>query len=1015
MGNHRKLRFAVRAALATAAASAVVPVAMSQTAPVTAANTTTTTDSSIGEVVVTGTRIQSENLNAVGPVTTVTAAQITNTGLTRTEDILNNLPMVFAGENSTVSNGADGTATVDLYGLGPVRTLVLVDGRRLGPGAGDGRSYSDINQIPAALIDSVQILTGGASSTYGADAVSGVVNFIMNTHYQGVKIDGGYSFNQHSNSNNSVAGSAVAAAGDPLPDSNVDTGFQKNASIVAGSNFADDRGNATAYLTYNQQAATLESKYSYSACTLTTKSNGGFGCGGSGTSAKNGAGGYFLGYGAGPTYAAYGPYTVDGKTGAFRPYTSSDLYNYGPLNYLQVPSTRWTAGTFLDYEINDHATVYSEIMYTNFSSQAQIAPSGDFFLNSFIPLSNPELTAAERSALTALSLQQGSPTESVGGVTYQGANLYIGRRNVEGGPRIASFADDALRSVIGVKGDIVSGWTYDVYAQRGTVDNANQNLNYLSNANIQNALNVVPGAGGAATCASVITGTDTKCVPWNIWVPNGVTPAAVNYLSIPLLTDETTTEYVVDGTANGDLGVYGLKLPTANEGVKVSVGAEWRSESAVYTPDEESILGNAAGSGGPSTPLSGGFTVKEIFAEIDAPLLDDVPFAEKLGLQAGYRYSSYSEGFKTNTYKAGFVWSPVHDVTVRSSFDRAVRAPNIGELYSPQSVQLDGSTDPCAGPAVNGLVNGYTAAQCARTGVTAAQFGNIAPNPANQYNGLTGGNPDLSPETAHTWSAGLVLTPSILPTFTASFDYFDIKITNTIGGIGADEILSQCVTQDIDCNLIHRDTTGSLWRTNDGYVQDTTLNTGSLSTRGVDVKGNYTQSAGAFGKVLFSLEGTKQINLVDQGLFNGASYSCTGYYGNTCGNPRPSWRSVLNTDWLTPWQGLEFNLRWRYMGSVSSELTSGYSQLNAAGVSAPQTEHIPAYSYWDLTAAVNLADNVKLTLGVNNLLDKDPPIVTGGGGGYGSDCPTGSCNGNTYPGVYDALGRYLYAHVSAKF
>src|SRR5450755_3444597 len=213
MGNNRKLQFAIRAALAAAAATAVVPVALAQTATTT---TAPANDTALQEVVVTGSRIQSLNIQSISPISSVTAVDIQATGLTRVEDILNNLPMVFAGQNSTVSNGADGTATVDLRGLGAKRTLVLVDGRRLGPGTGDGRNFSDINQIPTALIERVDILTGGASSVYGADAVAGVVNFVLNTHFQGIKIDASYNFNNHSQ-HNGVAQSAVNAAGDALP------------------------------------------------------------------------------------------------------------------------------------------------------------------------------------------------------------------------------------------------------------------------------------------------------------------------------------------------------------------------------------------------------------------------------------------------------------------------------------------------------------------------------------------------------------------------------------------------------------------------------------------------------------------------------------------------------------------------------------------------------------------------------------------------------------------------------
>lgn len=1019
MGNHRLLRFAIRAALTAATATAVAPFALADTGPAAPADAAPAADAGIAEVVVTGTRIQSANLSAVSPVLTVTAADIKQTGYTRVEDILNNLPSVFAAQNTNISNGADGTATVDLRGLGAQRTLVLVNGRRLGPGAGDGRNYSDVNQIPAALIDHVDLLTGGASATYGADAVAGAVNFVMNTHFQGVQVDGGYNMFNHSNSN-SPASAAVSAAGDQLPPNNVNTGFGKNLSIVMGSNFADDRGNATGYITYDQSAAVLQGKYNYSACSLGATSTGGLHCGGSGTSAKNGAGGYFQAYGgANQSGPALFTNTVDGKTGAFRPFTSSDIYNYGPLNFQQRPSERWTAGAFVDYEINSHATPYLEVMYTNYTSQAQIAASGDFFLNSFIPCSDPLLTAQEKTAICNAATSQGNPTQAVAGLgNVTGANLYIGRRNVEGGGRVATFQNDALRALVGIKGEIVSGWTYDAYAQRSRVDNANQNQNYFSNANIQNALTVVADpATGKPTCASVLNGTDTKCVPWNIWVPNGVNSAATSYLSIPLLVDATTTEYVVHGDVTGDLGVYGLKLPMADESIKVNAGAEWRSDSAAFTPDEQSILGNASGSGGPTLPLAGSYNAKEVFAEFTAPLVNNAFLADSLSVLGGYRYSSYSEGFKTNTFKAGLEWAPIHDVKLRTSFQRAVRAPNISELYTATSVQLDGSTDPCSGPVgTNGLVaSGATQAQCAATGVSATQYGHVGANSAAQYNGLIGGNASLKPETASTWSAGLVFQPTILPNFNASVDYFDIKIINKIGNLGADTILNNCISSGapVYCNAIHRDAQGSLWRSNAGFTSDPLTNTGSLATRGVDIKVDYAYDMGQFGKLRFSETGTKLIVLQSQALTGGPSYSCVGYYGVTCGTPSPAFRSVFNTNWLTPWDALGVNLRWRYISSVSSEYTSSNPAL--AGNALPQTEHFNAYSYFDMSVTFALASNVSMQLGANNILDKDPPIVTSGGSGFASDIAGTVSNGNTYPTVYDSLGRYLFVNVSAKF
>src|ERR1700761_5320606 len=300
MGISPTLRNAIRTVLAAATATALAPTAWSQIAP--AAASAAGASEGLEEVVVTGSRITSPNLTAISPITSVDAGYISSSNLSRVEDILNNLPMVFAGQNSTVSNGSDGTASINLRGMGANRTLVLVNGRRLGPGSGTGSNVSDINEAPAALIERVDILTGGASSVYGADAVAGVVNFVLNTHFEGVKIDTSYSYFQHQN-NNTLAQNAVNAAGDALPDHSVNTGFGKTVSVLMGSNFADNKGNATFYLTYDKSAAVLQGKYDYAACVLDSQTAGNLACGGSGFTAKTGslgsAGGYFQAYGGG--------------------------------------------------------------------------------------------------------------------------------------------------------------------------------------------------------------------------------------------------------------------------------------------------------------------------------------------------------------------------------------------------------------------------------------------------------------------------------------------------------------------------------------------------------------------------------------------------------------------------------------------------------------------------------------------------------------------------------------------
>jgi len=1020
MAKSRSLQQAVRFALATAAAGVSVLHAQEAPAPKAAP---------IEEVVVTGSRLQTPNETSISPITTVSAVDLQQTGLTRVEDVLNNLPMVFAGMNATTANGADGTATVDLRGLGNQRTLVLVDGLRLGPGSASlGRNYSDINQIPAPLISRVDVLTGGASAVYGADAVAGVVNFVLNTHFEGVKIDAGYNFYKHHNGDQDGVAQFVSGHGFPLPQSDVDTGFGKYASVLVGSNFADNKGNATAYVTYNNQGASLQSSFDYSSCSLgvTTLASGlkGLTCAGSSTSAKNGAGGDIRVPNAAGKLVQY---TVDGTNNTFRRFTTADQYNFGPLNYYLNPSERWTAGVFLNYDLNPHVNVYSSAMFMRNTTNAQIAPSGAFSITAaFIPCADPLLNASELAVICPGGV--GNSSETFGGTTYSGSNVGIGRRNVEGGNRTFEARNDSNREVIGLKGDFAENvWTYNVYAQHSDVDNANFNANYTGTPQTQEALNVLPvGAGGAPVCGGPTGGfplvtagsgfsVDKNCVPWNIWKAGGVTPGALAFISLPLSEQGTVTEFVVDGSVTGDLGKYGVKLPTADSGLQVNVGAEWREDTSNFLPDFAEQQGNGGGVGGKTVPISGAFTVKELFTELRLPLASHLPGADDLSLEGGYRYSKYSEGFTTNTYKIGLEWAPIRDVRLRGSFQRAVRAPNIGELFSPQAVGLDGSIDPCSGTITPGV--SPTLAQCVATGVTPAQYATsaIPKNPSPQYNGLLGGNPNLQPETADTYTVGLVLQPRVVPNLTLSVDYFNIKIKNVIAFLGGNTIILDCI-QTLEpqfCNAIHRDQFGSIWLTPQGFITDTTVNEGQLSTKGIDLKASYRVSMARLGSLLFSFEGTHAQNLETTPVPGFGSYDCVGFYGATCGAANPKWRHVFNATWSTPWDGLDLNVRWRYIGADDSEQTSSNPFLTGTSFAAGHS-HIPAFNYIDLTGTFNIYKNVRLELGVNNIADKAPPIVAG------PDCSTSSpaganCNGNTFPGVYDSLGRYLFAAITASF
>jgi iron complex outermembrane receptor protein len=954
-------------------------------------------------VVVTGSRISTPNLQAISPVTSLTAEDIVRTGKSTIEDVINEMPQVFAAQGSNVSNGSDGTATVNMRGLGSNRTLVLINGRRLGPGDPSSTTFaSDINMIPTALVQRVELLTGGASSVYGADAVGGVVNFIMDRRFEGVRINGGYSFYNHKN-DDSDSQDVVEGAGFELPDDKVNTGYDKTFSFVVGSNFGDDRGNATFYATYRDTDAVLQDKYDYSSCTYNSGDE--FSCGGSSTAfparfrVVDPDTGTFVVNAMGVPIN----YSVN-AAGGFGVGTPP-AYNFGPLNYYQRPNKRVTAGAFLDFQLAEKANVYGEFMFLKDESVSQIAPSGVFIQTFTVSCSNPLWSTAQFDAFCG----------QFGLAETDDTNIEFRRRNIEGGGRIQDLDHQSYRGGVGVKGDLNDTWSYDASLFQGSSRISNQYLNDFSISRSGRALDVVEGPGGVPTCRSVINGTDLNCVPYNIFSLGGVTPEALNYVQIPLIDVGEVTERVVQASFTGDLGQYGWKIGSAEDGIRVNIGAEYREIESSYNPDGNYISGDGAGQGGATLPLAAGYRVQEIFFESRIPILSS------LSGEVGYRFSDYSGGLdaSTDTYKVGLEYSPVDAIRLRGSFQHAVRTPNIYELYSVRQVALNGTIDPCAVEEPGVDVPGLTAAQCANTGLDPSLYGLIGSNPAAQYNGFIGSNPALEPEEADTVSFGIELQPGFAPGLRVNLDWYTIKIDQPIQAPNQDLSLLTCaLTADAaTCGRITRDANGSLWETPNGFIVDTLENLGQIESSGIDVDASYAFDIGGAGKLRLGLIGT-YLDKFETTLAGGFSYDCVGMYGALCspgtpnGSPVAEWRHRMDATWSTPWSGIDLSLGWRYFGEVERDVEASpnlqlFGELSTGDLATDS--RLGSRSYLDLAASVTLFEKYTLRVGANNLLDKDPPL------NGSSTCPTGPCNGNTWPQVYDALGRQVFLTVGAEF
>jgi iron complex outermembrane recepter protein len=960
-------------------------------------------------VVVTGSRIVTPNLQSISPVTAINAEDIVRTGRSSIEDVINELPQVFAAQGANVSNGSNGTATVNLRGLGSNRTLVLLNGRRLGPGDPGSTTFaSDINIVPTALVQRVEILTGGASSVYGADAVGGVVNFIIDKKFEGVKFSGGYSFFNHKNDDD-VAQQLLEDAGIEGPESTVNRGYDKSFSFAVGSNFADDKGNATFYATYRDTDPVLQASYDYSACTYFsgTPADPVFTCGGSGTAFPA----RFRPLN--PTTGARPSYTLNADTGAFQSGNAAP-YNFGPLNYYQRPNERYTVGAFLNFAVAEKAEVYGEFNFLKDQSLSQIAPSGLFTLDANVSCANPLWTTAQFAAFCG----------NFGLTTADDTNIRFNRRNIEGGGRQQDLEHSAYRAGLGVKGDLNEAWSYDASLFQGTSRISNTYLNDFSIARSARALDVVPGPGGVPTCRSVIDGTDPNCVPYNIWAADSVTPEALFYLQIPLVSVGEVTERIASSSFTVDLGEYGVKM-AADDGILVNFGFEIRKVETDFQPDGNYIAGDGAGQGGQTLPLSGSFKAKEAFFEARLPILNN------LSAEAGYRYSDYSGAFdtSTDTYKLGLEYSPIEAIRLRGSFQHATRVPNIYELFGTNQVGLNGTLDPCSWNPDTGAPPVLSRAQCANTGMIVVddpsttqnedQYGVVEYNPAAQYNGFIGGNPNLEPEEADTVSFGIEFHPEFAPGLRVNLDWYTIKIDNAIQNPNQDFTLLNCaLTGDAAlCAKVNRDAAGSLFETPNGFVIDTLENIGSIETSGIDIDASYAFDIGGAGKLRFGLIGT-MLDKFEVQPQPGAVYDCVGLYGGICtsgtpnGAPVAEWRHKFDATWTTPWSGIDLNLGWRYYGETKRDLEDSQESLAFLGTATgafPTDSVLGSRSYIDFSASMSFMERYTVRIGANNLMDKDPPL-------NGSNtCPTGPCNGNTWPQAYDALGRQVFLTIGAEF
>lgn len=924
-----------------------------------------------GEVVVTGTLVRNPNLIASSPVGVVTSDELELQQANTAEEFLRELPGAVPSIGSAVNNGNGGASFVNLRGLGTNRNVVLLDGTRVVPAGLAG--VVDLNNIPLALLERTDILTGAAVTTYGADAISGVVNFITKSDFAGVDLN---------------VSNQITERGD---------GYTFRGDLTVGANFDDGRGNAVLSVGYQKTDPVYQGDREISRFNIDSFTGN---AGGSATAVPavfNGVPGLGL-------------VQLNPGASALVPYYAP--FNFNPQNIFQTPFERYNIFGQGSYEVADNIEVYAQGMFSKNRVSTIIASSGTFGNGLTIPFSNPFLTGTVRDQFcTAYGLSAAECTAAAAATSptdpgYRTFTVSTLRRFIEAGPRLSEYTTTMFQYKAGVRGDITSNIGFDLFGTYGESENVQRQSGNGLLSRLRNAVN----ATNPDTC---LTG-GADCVPLNLFGPQGsITPEMLGYLTGVTTSGTTQTSLAtVRGVINGDLG---FSSPFAVERVGFAVGAEYRkytagsvSDLATQTPGE--VLGNGAAS--PDT--FGEYDVKEAFAELVVPLVADRPFFRSLTLELGGRISDYSRSGESFTWKAGGSWEPIQDIRIRGAYNRATRAPNIGELFSPPVTGLDNlAVDPCAGAAP--LTNANLAAVCTAQG-GGAFLGSIANPTAGQPNVTVGGNLNLDVEKATTWTIGAVFTPTFVPGLSLSVDYYDIVVTDAITTPTINDALDACFgnlsaasATDPACTGIRRDPlTGAL----SGSVATTPgvplalSNLGRIETSGVDMSLNYRRDLGFAGFNL-SVNGTWTNESKFQATPSGINRECVGFYSPSCASIQPEW--AFNTRATLTFGDVDVSLAWRYIDAVQYEPLQLQDDIASGGGPLDEFQTIDAKHYFDLTTRFNATEEMTFTFGIQNLFDQDPPLV---GSTIGS---TAYNSGNTYPSTYDALGRRFVAAARLRF
>jgi iron complex outermembrane receptor protein len=956
------------------------------TPPAAAQDAQTSTEPEVVEtVVVTGSRIRRADYVSDSPLVTVSASSLSETGSTSVESVLNQLPQFVPSITTTSNNpGNSGQANIDLRGLGTQRNLVLLNGRRLP--AANSNGTVDVNIVPSALIENIEVVTGGASAVYGSDAIAGVTNFTLKRDFEGVALDSGY---------------GRTGASD---------GAEWSSSLTVGSNFAEDRGNAVFSFQYTERDPIYQGARDFSRVTLDVRRAGNTPQGSSsileGRYDRNSANSFtqtamnqvFGRYGAAAgsvPFSQHIGFNADGTlfsmgTGQpgsvanFRGDTSDPSfddsgysYNFAPPNALSLPMKRWNLAGFANLALSERIDAYVQTFFTTYDTQATLAPVPATGLH--IPVANPFISDDLADLLA-------SRPDAAADFTF--------RQRMQGvGPRESRDQYDVYQLLAGLRGKFGEGMDWDVYVATSSMANTNVLNNDVSLARLQELLN--SPTGGVDKCAGGYN-------PFG--GPAGLSAACADYVRAYFTNRTQLDSSIAEATLGGKV----FSMPAGD--AKFSVGASWREESFDFRPDLAVARGDLLGFN-QVNPLKGAFHVTDVFAELYLPVLSEKHFAKDLGFTLGARRSDHSLAGSANAFKLEGNWQMIEKMRLRASYQRAVRAPSIAELFSPQNENFPPLLeDPCDNTSAarnfganadvlhggNGAIRGL----CITQGIGVADIDTYTFT-NGQVPTVGGGNPELSEEQADTVTFGVVFD---FDKVRASVDFYSIKLNDAIFSTPAGEILLLCYglsgnnpnldPNDPACRAINRTTTlDGTPASGEPSVPSLGIdNVTTLRTAGIDVQLDWGIELGAAGKLDLNLLANWLQKWEVSYLPGLPAIDYRGTIGDCVACAFPDYKVLLNARWQ--FKDFGAGLRARYLPAMDNKYTT-YDPFTTVGV--------PAITYLDANLSWHMADKLELRAGVENLTDETPPIYTAG------------VQMNTDPSTYDVLGRRYFLRANMKF